>query len=225
MAGRRKYDDGCAVAHGLDLIGERWALLVVRELLLGPKRFTDLRAGIPGASADMLTQRLRELSESGVVRRRRLAPPAGSWVYELTAWGAELEPIVTRLGRWSSRSPTLRRDAAIGVDSLVLSLKALFDPEAARGFDAVVALRLGEDRFLVEIADGRLGIARGQTERADATIAADPDTLSALLYGDLPVADAVRAGDLVLDDPGGLVERFLRLFPLPEPAALPNDAG
>ncbi|GAA2646973.1 winged helix-turn-helix transcriptional regulator [Nonomuraea recticatena] len=225
MAGRRKYDDGCAVAHGLDLIGERWALLVVRELLLGPKRFTDLRAGIPGASADMLTQRLRELSESGVVRRRRLAPPAGSWVYELTAWGAELEPIVTRLGRWSSRSPTLRRDAAIGVDSLVLSLKALFDPEAAQGFDAVVALRLGEDRFLVEIADGRLGIARGQTERADATIAADPDTLSALLYGDLPVADAVRAGDLVLDDPGGLVERFLRLFPLPEPAALPNDAG
>ncbi|MEV4160846.1 winged helix-turn-helix transcriptional regulator [Nonomuraea dietziae] len=225
MAGRRKYDDGCAVAHGLDLIGERWALLVVRELLLGPKRFTDLRAGIPGASADMLTQRLRELSESGVVRRRRLAPPAGSWVYELTAWGAELEPIVTSLGRWSSRSPTLRRDAAIGVDSLVLSLKALFDPEAAQGFDAVVALRLGEDRFLVQIADGRLGIARGQTERADATIAADPDTLSALLYGDLPVADAVRAGDLVLDDPGGLVERFLRLFPLPEPAALPNDAG
>ncbi|MBB3726011.1 winged helix-turn-helix transcriptional regulator [Nonomuraea dietziae] len=225
MAGRRKYDDGCAVAHGLDLIGERWALLVVRELLLGPKRFTDLRAGIPGASADMLTQRLRELSESGVVRRRRLAPPAGSWVYELTAWGAELEPIVTRLGRWSSRSPRLRRDAAIGVDSLVLSLKALFDPEAAQGFDAVVALRLGEDRFLVEIAGGRLGIARGQTERADATIAADPDTLSALLYGDLPVADAVRAGHLVLDDPGGLVERFLRLFPLPEPAALPNDAG
>jgi DNA-binding HxlR family transcriptional regulator len=213
------------VAHGLDLIGERWALLVVRELLLGPKRFTDLRAGIPGASADMLTQRLRELSESGVVRRRRLAPPAGAWVYELTAWGAELEPIVTRLGRWSSRSPTLRRDAAIGVDSLVLSLKALFDPEAAQGFDAVVALRLGEDRFLVQIADGRLGIARGQTERADATIAADPDTMSALLYGDLPVADAVRAGDLVLDDPGGLVERFLRLFPLPEPAALPNDAG
>ncbi|MEV2267319.1 winged helix-turn-helix transcriptional regulator [Nonomuraea africana] len=222
MAGRRKYDDGCAVAHGLDLIGERWALLVVRELLLGPKRFTDLRAGLPGASADMLTQRLRELTEAGVVRRRKLPPPAGSWVYELTAWGAELEPIVTQLGRWSSRSPTLRRDAEIGADSLVLSLRALFDPKAAEGFDAVVALGLGEGRFRVQIADGRLEIARGQAERADATIETDPGTLSALLYGDLPLAEALQAGGLLLDDPRGLAERFLRLFPLPEPAALPD---
>jgi DNA-binding HxlR family transcriptional regulator len=101
-AGRRKFDDGCAVAHALDLIGERWALLIVRELLLGPKRFTDLHSGLPGTSPDVLTQRLRELTETGVVRRRHLPPPAASWVYELTDWGAELEAVVQRLAQWGA---------------------------------------------------------------------------------------------------------------------------
>jgi DNA-binding HxlR family transcriptional regulator/putative sterol carrier protein len=220
MAGKRKYDDGCAVAHGLDLIGERWALLVVRDLLLGPKRFTDLRAGMPAASADMLTQRLRELGETGIVQRRKLPPPAGSWVYELTDWGAELEPIVTQLSRWSSRSPTLRKDADIGVDSLVLALKALFDPQAAEGLRAIFALRLGENHFRIQIADGQLVLARGEADQADATIDTDPGTLSALLWKNRRLADALRAGDLTLDDPKGLAERFTGLFPLPEPARL-----
>src|SRR5882757_6800452 len=109
-------------------------------------------AGMPGASADMLTQRLRELRETGIVQRRKLPPPAGSWVYELTDWGAELEPIVTQLSRWSSRSPTLRKDADIGVDSLVLALRALFDPQAAQGLRATFALRLGEQHFRIQIA-------------------------------------------------------------------------
>jgi DNA-binding HxlR family transcriptional regulator len=220
MAGKRKYDDGCAVAHGLDLIGERWALLVVRDLLLGPKRFTDLRAGMPAASADMLTQRLRELGETGIVQRRKLPPPAGSWVYELTDWGAELEPIVTQLSRWSSRSPTLRKDADIGVDSLVLALKALFDPQAAEGLRAIFALRLGENHFRIQIADSQLVLARGEADQADATIDTDPGTLSALLWKNRRLADALRAGDLTLDDPKGLAERFTGLFPLPEPARL-----
>jgi DNA-binding HxlR family transcriptional regulator len=138
MVGRRKYDEGCAVAHALDLIGERWALLVVRELLLGPKRFTDLRAGMPGASPDVLAQRLRELTEAGVVRQRKLPPPAGSQIYELTDWGAELEPVVNGLGRWGSRSPSMPFDADSSVDSLVLSLRALFDAQAVQGFNATV---------------------------------------------------------------------------------------
>src|SRR5215204_4140654 len=90
MATMRTYDDGCAAAHALDLIGERWALLVVRELLLGPKRFTDLRAGLPNASPNVLAQRLRELEAAGIVRRRKLPPPAASRVYELTEWGQDL---------------------------------------------------------------------------------------------------------------------------------------
>src|SRR5918997_5673996 len=106
MATMRTYCDGCAAAHALDLVGERWALLVVRELLLGPKRFTDLRAGLPSASPNVLAQRLRELEEAGVVRRRKLPPPAASRVYELTDWGMELEPVIIGLGRWGARSPS-----------------------------------------------------------------------------------------------------------------------
>src|SRR5207248_7286064 len=103
MATTRTYGDGCAIARALDLVGERWALLVVRELLLGPKRFTDLRSGLPNASPNVLSERLRELEEAGVLRRRKLPPPAAAWVYELTAWGRDLEPVVTALGRWGSR--------------------------------------------------------------------------------------------------------------------------
>src|ERR1700712_4282179 len=126
MAARRDYFDGCGAAHALDLVGERWALLVVRELVLGPKRFTDLQTGLPGASPDVLTQRLKELTGAGVTRRRRLPPPAASWVYELTEWGADLGPVLLGLARWSSRSPGMRYDAPLGTDSLLLSLMALF---------------------------------------------------------------------------------------------------
>src|SRR5450756_2718555 len=107
MAIMRSYHDACGMAHALDLVGERWALLVVRELVLGPKRYTDLRADLPGISTTVLAHRLDELEQTGVVRRRRLAPPAGSTVYELTDWGQELEPVIRQLGRWGARSPTL----------------------------------------------------------------------------------------------------------------------
>src|SRR5215218_8341047 len=107
MAARRDYFDGCGAAHALDLIGERWALLVVRELVLGPKRFTDLRAGLPGISPNVLTQRLEELESGGILRRRKLPPPAAAWVYELTDWGLELERVIMALGRWGARSPSL----------------------------------------------------------------------------------------------------------------------
>src|SRR3981081_1998221 len=117
MAGKRTYGDRCGVARWLDLVGERWALLVVRELLRGPKRFTDLRSGLPHLSPDVLAQRLRELEQAGVVRRAKLAPPAASRVYELTEWGRELEPIVLSLGRWGSRAPFVSEDAVLGVDS------------------------------------------------------------------------------------------------------------
>src|SRR5882672_9629447 len=130
-ASKRSYDDGCAAAHALDLIGERWALLVVRELVLGPKRFTDLRAGLPGISPNVLTQRLEELERASVVRRRKLSPPAGAWVYELTDWGRGLEPAIMALGRWATRSPHFPQGASIGVDALMLSFRTMFDSKAA----------------------------------------------------------------------------------------------
>jgi DNA-binding HxlR family transcriptional regulator len=218
MVGKRRYDEGCAVAHSLDLIGERWALLIVRELLLGPKRFTDLRAGMPGASADILAQRLRELTESGVVRRKRLPPPAGSDVYELTEWGADLEPVVTLLGQWGSRSASLNPAADSSVDSLVLSLRALFNPQAAQGFSATIMLSLNDNRFIVEIADGQLHVSRGEAERPSATLDTDRSTLAAMLYGGHSLDDAVRAGEAAVGGETTVIARFLRLFPLPAPA-------
>src|SRR5947207_2783645 len=128
---KRTYADPCGVARALDRVGDRWALLVVRDLLLGPKRFTDLRAGLPQVSPDVLSQRLRELERAGVISRRMLPPPAASRIYELTAWGRELEPVVLALGRWGSRAPFPPGDQPLSIDSFVIALKTLFDPRAA----------------------------------------------------------------------------------------------
>ncbi len=219
MATMRTYCDGCAAAHALDLIGERWALLVVRELLLGPKRFTDLRAGLPHVSPNVLAQRLRELEVAGVVRRRKLPPPAASRVYELTEWGLELEPVIIQLGRWGARSPSRPRDAAIGVDSIVLALRTMFDPRVAERIEASYELRLGEERFHAEVANGRFEIVRGGAERPDATIETDPITLAALVFEGRQLAEALRSGDLKIEGDKIAVERILDLFALPEPVA------
>ena len=220
MATTRTYDDGCAAAHALDLVGERWALLVVRELLLGPKRFTDLRSGLPHASPNVLAQRLRDLESAGVVRRGKLPPPAASKIYELTEWGRDLEPVIIALGRWGVRSPTKPPDAELGVDSLILSFRTMFDPERAEGLDASYEFRLGEDRFRAEVVEGRLEIERGTAEQPDATVEADAGTLAALVYDDLELDDTLSSGDLRITGDRAEVERFLALFPLPEPAAV-----
>ena len=220
MATTRTYDDGCAAAHALDLVGERWALLVVRELLLGPKRFTDLRSGLPHVSPNVLAQRLRDLEAAGVVRRGKLPPPAASKIYELTEWGRDLEPVIIALGRWGVRSPSKPPDAELGVDSLILSFRTMFDPDRAEGLDASYGFRLGEDRFRAEVAKGRLEIERGPTAGSDATVEADAGTMAALVYGDLELGDALSSGDLRIEGDRSVVERFLALFPLPEPAAV-----
>jgi DNA-binding HxlR family transcriptional regulator len=220
MATTRTYDDGCAAAHALDLVGERWALLVVRELLLGPKRFTDLKSGLPHASPNVLAQRLRDLEAAGVVRRGKLPPPAASRIYELTEWGRDLEPVIIALGRWGVRSPTKPPDAELGVDSLILSFRTMFDPDRAEGLDALYEFRLGEDRFRAEVAEGRLEIARGTVEQPDATVEAEAGTLAALVYDELELNDTLSSGDLSIKGDRAVVERFLALFPLPEPVAV-----
>jgi DNA-binding HxlR family transcriptional regulator/putative sterol carrier protein len=220
MATKRTYDDGCAAAHALDLVGERWALLVVRELLLGPKRFTDLRAGLPHASPNVLAQRLRGLEEAGIVRRRRLPPPAASKIYELTDWGEELEPVIIRLGRWGARSPSKPEDAPLGVDSLILSFRTMFDSDAAEGLEASYELRIGEDRFRAEVTGCSFEVERGSAERPDAIIETDLATLAGLVYQERSLAEAQRSGDLKVEGDQAAVERLLTLFPLPEPAAL-----
>jgi DNA-binding HxlR family transcriptional regulator/putative sterol carrier protein len=221
MASMRTYGDGCAAAHALDLVGQRWALLVVRELLLGPKRFTDLQAGICHASPNVLAQRLRELEEAGVVQRRKLGPPSRARVYELTDWGLELEPVICQLGRWGSRSPSRPDVGSLSVDSLILAFRTMFHPQAADGLDASYELRLGEDCFRARVADGRLDLARGGANQPDAVIETDPDTLSALVFGGRPLAEALRSGDVKVEGDRPAVRRFLDLFPAPEPVAVP----
>jgi DNA-binding HxlR family transcriptional regulator len=217
----RTYGDSCGIARALDLVGERWALLVVRELLLGPKRFTDLRAGLPNLGPDVLSQRLRELEQAGVIQRRTLPPPAGSRVYELTERGLELEPVVLALGRWGSSAPMPDGEAPLGVDSAVLALKTLFDPAAADGLSATYELRFGEQRFRVRVADAVLGLARGSADRPDASIATDPTTFASLLWQGRSLAEAERSGDVEVDGSRAAVKRFLTLFPLSEEPA-PN---
>jgi DNA-binding HxlR family transcriptional regulator/putative sterol carrier protein len=219
MVTKRSYDDGCAAAHGLDLVGERWALLVVRELILGPKRFTDLRAGLPAISPNVLTERLEELERSSVLVRRKLPPPAGAWVYELTDWGRELEPTIMALGRWAARSPSvMEKQCPIGVDALILSFRAMFDANAARGFDARFELRFGDDRFQARFAGGAMEITRGPAERPDVVIETDSNTLAAIVYGGRKLADAARAGEVKVEGDKSAAKRFLTLFGLPEPA-------
>jgi DNA-binding HxlR family transcriptional regulator len=221
MTAKRSYGDACRFAHALDLVGERWALLIVRELLLGPKRFTDLRTGLPGASTNILSERLRGLEQDGIIRRRKLPAPASSWVYELTSWGEELEPIVTRLGAWGARSPQPPTVQTIGADSIVLALRSLFDPDAAGDLSASYELRLGEESFRVEIDDGVIQLGRGAAERPEATIETDPGTLAATLTAQLSLDEGLDSGAIGIDGSKRAVARFLHLFPMPEqcPAA------
>ncbi|SHK78710.1 winged helix-turn-helix transcriptional regulator [Actinacidiphila paucisporea] len=207
MASKRTYGDGCGIARALDLVGERWALLVVRELLLGPKRFTGLHAGLPGVSPNVLAQRLRDLEAAGVLRRRTMGPPAGARVYELTEWGQELQPLLIGLDRWGGRAPEPTADPYRSADSLLLWLYSRYDPAAGAGLTAVLAVRIGDDRFAVRVGD-RLTVERGIPERPDATLAGDLVTLTEVLQGRRDIAEAAQSGALAV---GGDVTAVRRL--------------
>jgi DNA-binding HxlR family transcriptional regulator len=214
MLGKRSYDDPCGVARALDLVGERWALLVVRELLFGPKRFADLSRGLPAMSQNVLSQRLSELERAAIVRRRRLGPPASTRVYELTERGSELEPILHALARWGSRVP-LAATTELSVDAFVLALKTTFEPVAAAGLDARYELRLGDDRFQAEISGGHFQIARGASSEPDAILDSDVTSLRSVVFGGRPLEDAVLAGALHLDGNHAAAARFAACFPRP----------
>ena len=221
MAKRRTYGDACGVARALDQLGERWALLVVRELLLGPKRFTDLRAALPKLSPDVLAQRLRELSQLELVRQRRLPPPAASVVYELTPRGAELEPVIEALGAWGARIPIGPDDTQMSFDAHILSFRTLFRPELAQGFGTIVELRLDGRPFCAEVSDdGRFTIEPGTAPGAHAVISGPPMMVLAIAHGRTTLADAIRTGDVEVDGNRRIAETFLSLFPLPEAAGV-----
>jgi DNA-binding HxlR family transcriptional regulator len=205
----RGYDDPCGIARALGLIGERWALLVVRELLLGPKRFSDLRRGLSGISENVLSQRLRELEHANLVRRRRFAPSSTS-AYELTDRGRELEPVLMALRRWGEHAPLSDTTSPdLGVDALVLALTGRFTGNDATPRDAVVHLRLDDDHFRLTIKNRQLLAKRAEVDDADTTITTTTTTLQSLVFAERTVADAERAGDLTITGDRDTAEHLL----------------
>ncbi len=216
----RGYGQYCGFARALEVVGERWALLVVRDLLVGPKRFTDLLNGLPGIPSNVLTARLKEFENAGVVGRRVLPRPARAVVYELTAYGLELEAVVVALGRWGAKDlGDPRPDETITVDSLITALRTTFHPDAARGLLAGFELRVGEIVLHARVDDGGVEVAQGALPRADLVIEAGPG-IRALMAGELSPAGAIANGTVHLKGPRKLLTRFAEIFRIePMPAA------
>jgi DNA-binding HxlR family transcriptional regulator len=191
----RSYEQFCGVARALDLIGERWALLIIRDLVLGPKRFTDLRGGLPGIATNVLTQRLKQLERDGIISRRVLLPPAASTVYELTEYGRELESAMLALGRWGARTLGERQEGRlVRSEWTVLAMKAFHDSEAAQDVSATVGLRFPDSEFSVRIDRGELEIGYGRPQEPDLTVTTDPSTLVGFLAG-APVSPEALAAE------------------------------
>jgi len=218
---RRYYEEACAAAHALDLFGERWALLVMRELMLGPKRFGDLKNDLPGISANVLTQRLESLEAAGVLVRRRLPPPTSAQVYELTEWGYESEPIFQAMGRWAARSPTHDPTLPFGAVSLLMSLRTMIDPKRADGIDARIGLRIGPETFCMRLVNGQLTAERGTIKDADVVFTGASRMIAAAIYGGQPIEVLEAASVLALEGDRALAQRFVGLFPLPSKAEMP----
>ena len=196
----------------MELIGDRWTLLVLREMMLGARRFSELRADLPGLSANVLTQRLAELEERGLVMRKRLPPPASVQVYEATEWGLEAETIVQALGRWAARSPRHDPTLPLSAVSILLSFRTMISAERARGFNGRIGFRFDDETYLARVAKGRIEVARDDLATAEAIITAAPTALAAVVYGGAPVDSIAIEGDRAL------AERFLTLFVLPPKA-------
>jgi len=215
----RAYGQYCGFARALEVVGERWAMLIVRDLLVGSKRFTDLLRGLPGIPSNVLTTRLKELEHAGVVRRRVLARPSRAVVYELTEYGLELENTVVELGRWGAKAlGDPRPDETITVDSLVTALRTTFHPDAARGVRAGFELRVGEIVLHARVDKGRVQVAQGALPGADLTIEAGPG-IRALMAGELSPAAAIETGTVQLTGDPELLTRFAEIFRIdPMPA-------
>ncbi len=217
-ATNRRYGDACAVAHALELIGDRWALLVAREMMLGARRFSGIRRGLPGISANVLTQRLEEMEAAGLVERQE---EDGIVRYALTPWGQELETVTQALGRWGARSHGHDPSLPFGPTSLMLSLRTMIDAAKARALcDLRAAFTVGADRFALDLADGELTIRRGAADAPAFTLAmANPNAILPALYGPMPLAAAEAEGRVEVIGDRALAQRFLDLFALPEKAA------
>jgi DNA-binding HxlR family transcriptional regulator len=218
-AEKRWYDDACGTALALEFIGERWSMLVIRELMFGPRRFSEIKANLPGISANVLTQRLEGLEGHGILVRRKLPPPASVQVYELTAWGYETEPIFQEMGRWATRS--LRHDPTLFLSpvSAMMSLRTMIDHKLAADQRMTLAFRFPTDSFVAELADGELAIRRGDTDAADVVFTGHTTPLVFMIYGKVPFEAIEAEGGLRIEGDREIAARFVDLFNLPEKIA------
>lgn len=208
----RSYGQFCALAYALDVVGERWTLLIIRELLNGPRRYTDLMEGLPGISTNLLADRLKNLEQRGVIGRRVLPPPAGSTVYELTPVGMALERATVELGRWGAQflPPSLEGLALPSVGSMALAMKAFFRPEAALEMNETFELRLGEETLQVQIREGVMRTQQGVGWRPDTILEMEMGVFVGLFAGQLRPDEALAAGLVrVVEGDEGALGRYL----------------
>ena len=206
----------CGTAFALELVGERWSLLIIRELMLGGLRFSDLRASLPGLSAKVLTERLAGLGAAGVLAKRKLPPPAATQVYELTEWGYHAEPAIQELGRWAARSPEHNPQLPMTPVSFMLSLRTLLDRDKARELACTAGFTVAGQSFLAELRDGAMPVRRAEPGEGEIGFTADVVlSLLRVFYGDRDPAEAERIGAVGLRGEIDLIHRFIALFSLP----------
>jgi DNA-binding HxlR family transcriptional regulator len=217
----KRYAQYCPVAHALELVGERWALLVVRELLHGPKRYTDLADALPGIGTNILAGRLRDLEAAGVIQKRRLPPPAAANVYELTPYGEELREPLYALGRWGARSlGPPQPDDALAPGWLVNAVRATCTSGCLP--DKVFELRVADDTVTARFDDGELVVEAGSSGDADTVITTDAATLFSIAAGQISTSDAIKAKELEVTGNRKDAERFLSFFSFDEPRSMPS---
>ncbi len=209
---KRWYDDACGTALALEFVGERWALLIIRELMFGPRRFGQIKANLPGISANVLTQRLEGLETAAIVVRSKLPPPANVPVYDLTDWGRDAETAIREMGCWAARSPQHNPFAFMSTASAMISLRTLIDRTAAAQAPMTVAMRFPDDAFVGEVRDGWIHIRRGETDDADLTFSGDTMAMRRTLYGK---EGWNTEGTFELDGDPALAQTFVDLFALP----------
>jgi DNA-binding HxlR family transcriptional regulator len=208
---KRAYGQYCGFARALEVVGERWALLIVRDLLIGPKRFSDLLRGLPGIPTNILTARLKELEEAGVVMRRALPRPARGIAYELTHAGAALEESVVAIGRWGAqRLGDPRPNESVTEDSLAMALRTTFRPEAAGKTKAGYELHLGGIVFNALVRDAEVAVGRGPLPKPDLII--ETSVLRELLAHEITPEQAIQKKLVRIKGNPRLLDRFVRIF-------------
>ncbi|GJE12780.1 winged helix-turn-helix transcriptional regulator [Methylobacterium longum] len=210
-----RYDDACGTALALEFIGERWSLLIMRELVFGPRRFGEIRANLPGISANVLTQRLESLEEVGIVLRYRLPSPANVQVYDLTDWGREAAPLMRDLGRWAARSPRHDRSLFMSAASAMMSLQALVDRTRAAELSVLVAFHFPGEDFVVTVTGGEIVVNRGVVEAPDVTFTGDTMAMRRTIYGKAPLTRDGTGATLAYVGKADLARSFVDLFSLP----------